>query len=128
MSTETKLNWSAMSERERDRMTAEHVIGWKNVHMECEAWADDHNQWHDDFMGSLNGKRTVIPEYTRDIASAFQVVDKLRAEGFVVTLVNSVDGSWGCTFAKGWQRYSNRAATPSESVCLAALRVKGVEV
>lgn len=101
MTPTTKLNWSAMSARDRDVLVAEHVMCSSAYH---------------------------ATELTSSKVHVFTIIDKLRAEGFVAALVNSVDGSWGCTFAKGWQRYSGTAATPSESVCLAALRAKGVEV
>lgn len=103
MTPTTKLNWSEMSARDRDIKVQSLVM--------------------DQRLGPQH--------YTTEIRPAFMVIEKLRAEGFVVRLDNGLDGTWECTFYEpraGGQQHYAPANTLPESICLAALRAKGVEV
>src|SRR3990172_10942433 len=73
------MNIDKMSaSREMDAIIAERVMKWKRVEISGEAWADVHNQWHDDYMGSKDGIRTVVPLYSSNVSSVFQVVEKFE--------------------------------------------------
>lgn len=113
--------WKEMTDRERDALVAEKVMGWNNVHREGD-WGL--------FGRPFGGLRDYpIPYYSTDIAAAWEIVEALRdkLESFDFELSSFKDGTWGCTFYEFLypQKYSRIAA---DAICLAALKAIGIEV
>lgn len=79
-----------------------------------------------------------VPQYSADIAAAWEVVEELRSQLFFFSLGNaSADttlnrGNWA-TFApdnkqRGSVRFTAQGKTMAEAICLAALKVVGEEL
>lgn len=107
----SKLQWQAMTPRERAALCAEKIMGWQcNGEILC--WSP-----------------TTCPK------DCTRVIEAMRAKGYVVRLENGLDGTWEATFYKpNATAYSSSdknyaaANTMPEAVALAALRAVGVEV
>lgn len=133
----TKLNWSAMSARERDLLVAEQVIGLNRLNARQGLINPETGHPEPQYHWSSVLGHDFAPPYTRDIASAFTVVEKLRAEGFSFNLDDRGDPDakemWRATF---WKELEDEACelivgesdNPAESICLAALRAKQIDV
>lgn len=106
MTTQTKLNWSTMNERERDALVAEKVMG-RTVNF---------------FNESARP-----PYYSSNIASAFLVVEQMRKEGFSHMIIGGESELVTVTFAHN-QVGVSRGESIAECISLAALRSKGVDV
>ena len=63
-------------------------------------------------------------EYSEDMACAWEVVEKLRADGFGFRLHAAVTGSWVRFSKKGRQSRKHGGATPL-AICLAAIAAVG---
>jgi len=144
------MDWDAMSPRERDALVAERVMGWSRygaiargkrvvllakTHGAC--WhilvrsQRDPGTWEktDEALTKVDH----VPRYTTDIAAAWEVVEKLRASGYVVRSSVYPDGhTYVCLYceqdedaveieAMGIEGFADRLS-------LAALRACGVEV
>jgi hypothetical protein len=112
--------------RELDALVAEKVMGWRDVSdgygtpPEATLWEAIH----------------IIPHYSTDIAAAWQVVERMRDQGWTSHYTDlSLDSrepwhSWhftGTTPPNG-PTLSAQASTVPHAICLAALRAVGVEV
>lgn len=108
--------------RELDALVAEKVMGWARIIMADQAWADVSNNWHSDYMGTVGGKRTVIPLFSTDIAAAWEVVEKFddygvwRHEGQA-----KHHAEFKREFGK-WKRWAAEGESASHAICLAALK------
>lgn len=79
--------------------------------------------WRDEY-------ETIYPPYSVDIAAAFEVVEKLRAQGLTVTISTPLPDckSWD---VRGWNSQTNdnrfiaHADTAPLAICLAALKAVG---
>lgn len=97
-------------------------------------------------LGYGIGELKLYPRYTSDIAAAWEVVEKMRADGWRANAYLSEHGA-GASFEKGddnsprYQGFfsgmnaveadhflNDRVETVPEALALAALRAKGVEV
>lgn len=148
MSTSLKAggNWTEMSEAERDALVDEHfksnLVGLKKRGVwwrpngkgytcnESEAWrltpeqAKEYEYPHDEPTTIHQFSR---PPYSTSISAAFEVVEKMRGDGFVLRIENPVM-NWRVTFILGTAWIAWESDSLPEAICLAALKAKGVEV
>ncbi len=115
--------------RELDALVAEHVMGWRSVSKPKEA-PDPKDL--EDYFGIAEGACWLVPHYSTDIAAAWQVVEKIYADGHGWMLVEK-DGkreyrAYRPTKSPNFAWWGARSSTPEQSICLAALRARGVEV
>lgn len=99
---------------ELDRLIAEKVMGWQ--------WLDHE---HDPILVPPAAARGthVIPEYSADIASAWEVVVELKRLGFRYFLGNGVDKPHSCYFEDpGTRQGEAESDTAPHAICLAALK------
>ena len=72
------------------------------------------------------------PPYSTQIASAWEVVEKMRNAGFWLCLDSMVnlqaDHVFRCIFRDGGIMHGGEEKTAPHAICLAALKAKGVEV
>ncbi|GIM45943.1 hypothetical protein DNHGIG_14920 [Collibacillus ludicampi] len=116
------MNWSEMSNRERDALVALYVENWteEEVELALSAWES----------GVPSCGHRDLPEYTTNIADAWRVVESLKERGYNVAVDIREDGVW-CYV---WKRecvgnlYSAKESTAPEAIAKAALRACGVEV
>ena len=117
------MKWSEMDARERHALVAEKVMGWHEG-MTRDEWP----HWFSDEDGAAHMR---APSYTTEIGPAWQVVEKMEAEGFDYYIGNDevsfdrgdhMEPDYRCGGA-----FYDSGKTP-ESICLAALRAKGVEI
>jgi hypothetical protein len=107
--------------RKMDALIAEHVMGW---------------QFYRDITGTYTtnpntGNLETVPHYSTDIAAAMEVVEKIRAEGFV-----NIEAGYSAfdvtmkDFSKGVDDikvvWGIQPKLPM-AICLAALKLRGVE-
>ena len=120
-----------LSDRELDALVAEKVMGWK---MYKGAWFPEgfdfeveKHKYNADWLS--NGIH--IPHYSADIAAAWQVVEKMKAdfsdgsvEGFSLWFSsNPVQmPHWKCMFENSEDHVKAEAPTAPRAICLAALR------
>jgi len=70
------------------------------------------------------GVTRVLPHYSTDIAAAWQVVEKMQADGWVLDLQGEKN-SWYCMFLRaGFQRAiaNGRHRSAPLAICLSALK------
>jgi len=79
-----------------------------------------------EYFGHIAGCLDVVAEYSTDIAAAWQVVEKLRSDGFEVELEGDSTG-WHCLFLDYPEAGRAEAQSPPLAICLAALEAAGVE-
>lgn len=102
--------------RELDAEIAEKVMGWPHDEAENCLYC---------LMGSIAACNEVtrdLPDYSTDIAAAWQVVDKLKAtQGFALSYrgIENTPVSWGADFCNSGEVL---AATAPLAICLAALK------
>ena len=109
---------------ELDALVAEKVMGWRmddNKHLNL-AW---------DPKRSPNDGLRCIPDYSTDIAAAWEVVEKL--DTLALSRGDIADISvWVAQFVTEGPGYPVNiqaiAKTPTHAICLAALKAVGVEV
>lgn len=104
--------------RELDALTAEKVMGLRVVR------CPDHGDciyWHAYGPDRPDGQ---LPEYSTDIAEAWQVVEKLRDLDPEIWW----DVHWECVFNTNDSRVWGTADTAPEAICRAALAAVGCEV
>lgn len=121
-----------MTGRELDALVAEKVMGGANhCWFKCPSCGSIHfgTNFH-------NGKRTchdgcggefhpadAIPEFSRDISSAWEVVEKMASGGFGAFSLFERREGWRA----GWVAGGADADTVPRAICLAALKAVGVE-
>ena len=117
-----EVRWSEMTERERDALVAERVMGWSRVHG---------NEW----LNSA-GKLMIRPgRFSTDIAAAWQVVERMHKNYWVASVSNPLpddnegEGDWvSASFFDGMGIFDARMDTAPAAICLAALRACGVDI
>ena len=110
--------WNSMTPRERDALIAEKVMGWRKVNNLFEWPAKD--SWIHIYD---------IPNFSTDIAAAWKVVEKLCSQFNIV--LECVSFEYNCHVnipADLGSRVHARASSAQEAICLAALKVVGVEL
>lgn len=131
--------------RELDALIAEKVMGWKRIPVPPDAnghFAGEALMQTDpppNFRWNPLGKipfDTWVPHFSTDIAAAWQVVEKLVAEGYCPALLYDDEGHWGLFFDGVSQAEAQPesyvvfttpawADTAPLAICLAALKAKG---
>ena len=147
MSTEKTLNWSTATEAQRSAWVAEYVMGyeWRRF------WViiGKHKEWVKSLLNpnSYLGKEHLdaaeetdrlassayssIRPYSTDITAAMEVVEKLRGEGFNVSIdtFGRNNGEWNVVISNGKNGRSSRVFGPLPlSVSVAALTAKGYKL
>lgn len=69
------------------------------------------------------GESWEYPEYSTDIAAAWQVVDKMRAQGIGFGICDSITGDLWCAIFYADYGCEGVAGTAPHAICLAALQV-----
>lgn len=118
------MRWSEMTERDRDALVAEKVMGWTR-HYPSIAWEGCDHWWVR--PGETDPHRGIgkLPDYTTDIAAAWRVMERMRGLGFYVILEGDPsDGRWTCTMGRNEDPIDTTEVdmdTAPEAICLAAL-------
>lgn len=119
--------------RRMDALVAEKVMGRK-VWYDEDAHGDLHIWWEyfvDESDGGVAGVQRLLAPYTTDWAAAGQVVEKMRADGWNVSIVFKDTFPrlfWRVDFEKPreMQEGSERVDSAPLAICNAALRALGV--
>lgn len=103
-----------------DAMVAEKVMGWRH---------DPGTYEGSRYLLDPAGARSAIPNYSTDIAAAWEVVEKLKGATAHFQL-QSIPGGWSTRIFRVPAGLSNEeiADTAPMAICLAALKAVGVEV
>jgi hypothetical protein len=115
----TKYNWNEMTPRQRDALVAEKVMGWIKSTERPQRWITDYGALHEDYWRP-----------TSSIAAAWEVVEKMRSNGWEFELDSDVDriNEWCATFVTLSAVERGISPKAPEAICLAALRAVGVDV
>lgn len=106
---------SEMSDIELREAVAVEVMGWR---------LDDGDWLLDNPHSGTNGG-IEMPCYELDIEAAFEVVEKMRVDGFLEFDLGTHERHWGATF-KGfigevWRKFAGYGESPARAICIAAL-------
>lgn len=125
---------------ELDSLVSEHLTGaepqvhWEDSHgffsfatreEGLEAINDSYNQLflpQVDWTGTVLNEVKQFPAYSRDIAAAWQVVEKLASQKHTLSLSRE-NGGWFAAFDGSPRAFSRSAPV---AICVAALRAKGI--
>jgi len=150
-----------MENKKLDRLIAYHVMGcrpWQQIRGQYtfiiwqkagarEPWLE-HRDWQEakkwygpiDLEDIDDHKHVVIdvPRYSTDIAAAWEIVEKLRRDGWFLSGLTAVEntGGYGCRFIREMPPVSPsdfyalwaEGGTAPLAICLAALAAVGVEI
>lgn len=112
-----------LTKREIDRLVAERVMGWTNLHVVGTR-----------FGTTPEGKsHRMVPQYSTDISAAWEVVEKLRQSGYQGRIdwarpeLGYECAFWSSPILPNEMQFP-RAETAPLAICLAALMVMGVSV
>lgn len=111
--------------RKLDALIAEKVMGYPDK-LKADKYDNVYRKSGDSWIA------TAIPNYSTEIAAAWEVVEKMRLQGFFTSVTDlSLDSGiedWSWSFVDiktGSRRYNGRGTAP-HAICLAALKAKGV--
>ena len=119
------MNTTVKPGRELDALVAEKVMG-------CKVYVEANGNPRCDCPGAnATGPRphasyglyASLKRYSTDIAAAWEVVEKMREDGFLVALYRSA-GAWIADTNPGY----GKSDTAPHAICLAALRAVGEDV
>lgn len=107
-----------LSPREQDAIVAEKILGFE-VNLVRDEWLETRETAEAVTVYALNF-------YTRSIAAAWEVVEKLADKKYLfsIELSNYAVGEWVASFS-GHDSVTERAFTPALAICLAALKAVG---
>jgi len=106
-----------------DALIDEHIMGLKRVRL----WEDSDPYGWDIVVHS--DSNFGVPEYTTNIADAWLVVEKLRADGMNVLVKTYSDGFIVEVFDHATEvKYVGFHKRTAMALCEAALKAKGVEI
>lgn len=151
MTTPTKINWPTLTPRERDALIAEHVMERKP---ECflikrgylyrpnyagytanEAAAGRYPEniakaYAERSHGEVTARLVPVPDYTTSIADAFQVVEKMRAEGVFLRITCDADLWEVNAYRDGPGQWigGNIGKSLPEQISIISLRARGFDV
>ncbi len=112
-----RVDGCRMDLRKIDSLIAEKVMGWKLEE------GDTFDYWVFEKDGRKGSIIDRIWKPTKDIADAWEVVEKIRPLG-LFKLTESIEGSWWAEI----QEYRVYNESAPLAICLAALKAVGVEV
>jgi hypothetical protein len=117
--------------RALDALVAEKVMGWTALHRRDGGSAEYLGTVPDNsFVGAstakrIPGKTYCVPEYSTDIAAAWLVVERMRADGWWPEVKYLVDwdnaAKWYAACHRPPHQWSATAATAPLAICRAAL-------
>jgi hypothetical protein len=114
--------------RKIDALVAEHVFH------KVLAFMSEHDVEPSVVIDQATAHFDVIPEYSSDIAAAWEVVEELALENRAVEVGNGHSNWWWCNIARaetdsrGLTVYDlTKADTAPLAICLAALKSRGIE-
>lgn len=120
--------WTSMSADERKLLIATTVFGWKAEKRKRYAGAENVNGWGlNQHLHRGDKDRLFVtgpfyfPDWPTSIAAAFEVLEKIRADGFVLSITNPVL-NWRVAFIRGDEWVGSEANSLPEAICLAALK------
>ena len=118
-----------MDTREIDRLVSEKVMGLSVLPIYDDVPPRPITGYE---IHTAPGQYARLPHYSIDIAAAWEVVEKMKADGWAVNIYSG-NGSqcWEAEFGHPSDRSQDAGSETSPlplAICLAALRVKGVEV
>lgn len=122
-----------MTDRELDALVAEKVMGWECT-IKMNELGEEYTEWSNGKGGHLSDwgelrMTDVAPKYSTDIAAAWEVVEKLDLLVPTRFLVRDVDGWVVANYDEDLRREDGIVAdTAPRAICLAALKVVGVDV
>jgi hypothetical protein len=129
MKTET-IKWSELSERERDALVAEKVMGFDVQDHAFGMTAARAYRWRDD-----KGQpwQSGVPQYSTSISDAMAVVEKMERDGWSWDLCCANDpGTYSFVLWKDGdpdgEIFEGLSKNKVECISLAALRASGVNV
>ena len=122
---------------ELDMLIAEKVMGWKKFIIKDNeyllpnenAYLDIINAWNESFGYFL--VNIMVPPYSLDIKSSFEVVDKLKEMGFWFEIIlydryDVYSGPWCKVTINGTPAiYTDASITLPYSICMVALKAVG---
>ena len=115
--------WKSVSERERDVVIAEKVMGWTKIIYDEDSYCGEYCGFEDGNEDDPNSY-WCIPSYTTQIDDAWNVVEKMRKSYYQINLRES-DFGYECYFYRVPDALKPRKASigssASEAICLAAL-------
>ena len=119
------MNTTVKPGRELDALVAEKVMGLRFV---WRSQLTDHygynaGVWTIPTKWGTMDLTEEPPRYSTDIAAAWEVVEKMREDGFLVALYRSA-GAWIADTNPGY----GKSDTAPHAICLAALRAVGEDV
>jgi len=127
--------WTEMTPRERDALVAEKVFGnkvsWFSLHVNSLGYEENLPDKDGDCPMQLmlaDGEWSTIPKYTTDISAAWEVMEKMRKSGCLVSVHNVFGGYRSTVVPHEHDAFWGDAPTAPEAICLAALRAVGVDV
>lgn len=120
--------WIEMTDRERDTLIAEKVIGAEREEANYTIGYSSYTSvfWH---IRGWRFDEAALPHYSTEIGAAWRVVEELQRRGITVEIYNGSRG--GCTvkildFEKGRKWESTSVDGAPEAICLVALKACGV--
>jgi hypothetical protein len=106
------------NDRALDESVAEHVLKWRK-------------EAADRWIAPDSAEARPLPRFSRDIAAAWLLADRIGDQGFTLQL--SGKKLWSARFYKSvahtleTRALSATGGSPAEAICLAALAIVGVE-
>lgn len=103
-----------------DKFVAEKVMGW--TFTEEETWSPNTEiVWRD-----ADGRKVYGTQFSTDIAHAWPVVERLRENGWLLSLTpDTIEGGWAVQYKRLNENFHDwvRAKTAALAICLAALNI-----
>ncbi len=119
---------------ELDTLVAEKVLNWSQKIINKGAIASENEiiPWGVLEWSNENGEQTTLPAFSTNISDAWQIVEHLQNLGYFFSL-KMIESRVNCFFQNSAGKkfesglYEEGVTTP-EAICLAALKIKGVEI
>lgn len=121
--------WRDMTDRERDALIAEKVIGAEREEVNYTIGHSSYTSvfWH---IGGWRFDEASLPHYSTEIGAAWRVVERLHAQRVRVAVIAYLDGNYRCELRGQGTEFllAMEGPTAPAAICLAALKVVGTEV
>jgi hypothetical protein len=136
----TTINWQSLTERQRDTLIATHMMGWKQVSVDCPHGDDcDVCTLYESPDGSvyLLSDQDGVPRYTTSMDAAWLVLSKLKNTDQWGTFCFELDEilthhrlNWNLAQKGQYITWFEQflAALNAEAICMAALKAVGYHI
>lgn len=110
-----------------DCLVAEHVLGWSKITRQ-----PDYNlcymSLNPDYPNAFPCH--IVPNYSVNFNDAWSVLERVRKNNSCEALVDSRGNKWFCNFYNHAKEeyHCSYGSTPMEAICLAALKMKNIDV